>query len=167
LPEPAYDNKYHYNFTTSEELNAKIEKCKVLLSGKYPAGVSQEILLEELTEMFLERRDPERRAERRENRKNNPKQNKESTGEPSRYISPATRDNVYTRDGGRCTYVGSNGKRCNTTWDLEIHHDDVPYAHGGDHNIKNLTLLCASHNKLEAERVFGRENQNKFKRKRE
>jgi 5-methylcytosine-specific restriction endonuclease McrA len=167
LPAPSYEKKYHYNFSASEELNARIEKCKVLLSGKYPEGVSQEILLEELTEMFLERRDPERRAERREKRKSNPRRVKQDAGETSRYISPATRDKVYTRDGGRCTYVGSNGKQCNATWDLEIHHDETPYARGGDHSVKNLRLLCAAHNKLEAEHVFGRQNQNRFKRNRE
>jgi hypothetical protein len=63
--------------------------------------------------------------------------------------------------------VGSNGKRCGTTWDLEIHHDDMPFALGGDHSINDLKLLCAAHNKLAAEEVFGRDNQNRFKRKRE
>jgi hypothetical protein len=78
--------------------------------------------------------------------------------------------------------VGSDGKRCNSTWDLEIHHDGTPYAHGGGHDINNLKLLCAAHNILEAghlpqynergaakrpERVFSHKIQERFKRKRE
>jgi hypothetical protein len=50
--------------------------------------------------------------------------------------------------------MGSNGKRCNSTWNLEIHHDGTAFAHGGDHSVKNLKLLCAAHNRLESERTF-------------
>jgi len=80
----------------------------------------------------------------------------------SRYISPATRDAVYTRDGGQCTYKGSNGKRCASKWDLEIHHDETPFAMGGGHSLRNLRLLCAEHNKLDAERVYGRQHMEKY-----
>jgi 5-methylcytosine-specific restriction endonuclease McrA len=124
-------------------------------------------LILELAKTWLEKHDPIIRAERREKRRNKLKPKKETTGDKSRYISPRTRDKVFTRDKGRCTFVGSDGKRCDATWDLEIHHDEIPYARGGDHSINNLKLLCAAHNKLEAEKIFGRENQNKFKRKRE
>ena len=151
----------------SEALNARIQKCKALLSGKYPTGVDQKTLLEELTEMFLDRKDPERRSRRREERKKQNKPKQSIQGEASRYISPATRDAVHNRDKGRCTYVGSNGKRCESKWDLEIHHDETPFALGGDHSIRNLRLLCAAHNKLEAERVFGRRHMEKYLKQRE
>jgi 5-methylcytosine-specific restriction endonuclease McrA len=176
-PDKEYEKKFHYSFTVSEELNAKIQKCKALLSGKYPTGVDQETLLEALTEMFLDRKDPERRSKCRGERKrqNKPKQTVQE--ECSRYIGPATRDAVYSRDGGQCTYVGSNGKRCESKWNLEIHHDETPFAMGGNHNISNLRLLCAPHNKLEAEllqkydergaakryeRVYGRRHMKKY-----
>ncbi len=72
--------------------------------------------------------------------------------------------------------------RCDSTWDLEIHHDERAFAHGGDHSIRNLRLLCAAHNKLEAEhlryinergaakrpeRVFGQRHMAKFAKQRE
>ena len=177
-----YEKKYHYSFAVSEVLNARIQKCKSLLSGKYPEGVSQEILLAELTEIFLEKKDPERRAARREKRSAQARNQTEDNTESSRYIKPATRDAVFNRDNGQCTFVGSNGKPssrrdtmcevprsgpCESTWDLEIHHDETPFARGGGHSIKNLRLLCAAHNKLEAERVFGRDKIRKYARKRE
>ena len=70
--------------------------------------------------------------------------------------------------------------RCESKWDLEIHHDETPFAMGGGHNISNLRLLCAAHNKLEAElpqnysvrgaakrpeRVYGKNHMDKFTRK--
>ncbi|UCH83873.1 MAG: HNH endonuclease, partial [Candidatus Latescibacterota bacterium] len=64
------------------------------------------------------------------------------------------KDSVFTRDGGRCTYIGTNGKRCNSTWGLEIDHIE-PHARGGANAANNLRLLCGRHNRLEAERVMG------------
>ena len=162
MPEEAYEKKYQYSFTVSEELNARIEKCKTLLSGKHPKGLDLETLVDELTELFLDRKDPERRAKRRKKREKKLTPKIEKPEETSRYIKPATRDAVYNRDGGRCAYVGSNGKRCDSTWDLEIHHDGTAFALGGEHDIKNLKLLCAAHNRLEAERVFGRDHMQRY-----
>ena len=132
-----------------------LDRCKELLSGKYPEGVDFNTLLKELAAEWLNKNDPVERDKRRKSSKKTtiPKRNKPN--ETSRYIGPAVRDAVYKRDGGRCTFVGTNGKRCNSKWDLEIHHDEVPFAWGGNHTINNLKLLCAAHNKLEAERVYG------------
>ena len=74
--------------------------------------------------------------------------------EKSRHIPAATKDAVFKRDKGRCTYVGSTNKRCDATHNLQIDHV-VPYARGGTNTVGNLRLLCARHNKLEAERVYG------------
>ena len=72
----------------------------------------------------------------------------------ARRIPAATRDAVFARDKGRCTYVGSNGERCAATHHLQIDHV-MPYARGGTNSLGNLRLLCERHNKKEAERVFG------------
>ncbi|MFH1756198.1 MAG: HNH endonuclease signature motif containing protein [Candidatus Latescibacterota bacterium] len=73
----------------------------------------------------------------------------------SRHIPTAIRDKVYARDGGRYTFVGADGVKCNSTWDVQIDHIK-PYARGGDHTVCNLRLLCAKHNKLAAERIYGK-----------
>jgi 5-methylcytosine-specific restriction endonuclease McrA len=78
---------------------------------------------------------------------------KKST-EATRRILQATRDAVYARDGGRCTYRGATGKRCGSRHNLQIDHI-VPFANGGSNALSNLRLLCAHHNRLEAERVMG------------
>ena len=55
---------------------------------------------------------------------------------------------------GRCSFVGANGKRCNSTWDLEIDHV-IPYARGGGNTPDNLRLLCRRHNMHEAGKMYG------------
>ncbi len=151
-----------------DEVMQMLDRCKELLSGGYPCGIDYNTLMKEIASDWLERHDPVKRGERREKRKQSGnskttnKSKKIDQEETSRYISPATRDAVYYRDGGRCTYVGHNGKRCESKWDLEIHHDETPFAMGGDHSLRNLRLLCAVHNKLEAERVYGRRHMEKY-----
>ena len=78
----------------------------------------------------------------------------------NRHIPAAIQDKIYARDQGRCSYTGPDGVKCNSTWNLQIDHI-VPFAKGGDHSLSNLRLLCAKHNRLEAERVYGSEFMNK------
>jgi hypothetical protein len=197
---------HQVNCLVEDAVMQMLDRCKELLSGKYPRGIDYNTLMMEMATDWLEKHDPVRRRERRERRKcrerHNLREEQKKVGssnttkapgtdtrepgmstrvpgpslrmsgtscqkEPSRYISPATRDSVYNRDKGRCTFVGSTGRRCESRWDLEIHHDGTPYAMGGGHSIQNLRLLCASHNMLDAERVYGRGNMEKYCRQRE
>ncbi len=82
----------------------------------------------------------------------------------ARNIPQAVRDKVFESDGGRCTFVGNDGKRCESDWNLQIDHI-IPHARGGDNSPENLRLLCANHNKLEAERAFGKNHMKKFSRR--
>ena len=68
----------------------------------------------------------------------------------------AVRRAVFERDGNRCAYVDERGVRCRETQRLEIHHHE-PFARGGRMTAENLSLHCAAHNALVAERDFGRE----------
>ena len=64
----------------------------------------------------------------------------------SRYIPAKIRKQVWLRDEGRCTYSCPQTKRqCHSQNFLQIDHIQ-PYALGGNHEIKNLRLLCANHN---------------------
>ena len=84
--------------------------------------------------------------------------------EPTRHIPAATKDAVFARDKGRCTFVGSTGERCDATHNLQIDHI-VPYARGGTNTLDNLRLLCERHNKHEAERVLGANSVRRFRRR--
>ncbi|MEJ2721446.1 MAG: HNH endonuclease signature motif containing protein [bacterium] len=72
----------------------------------------------------------------------------------SRHIPVKTRDAVFVRDRNRCTHIGTNGKRCKSTYRLQVDHI-VPFAKGGTNSPSNLRLLCAKHNNHEAKRAFG------------
>jgi 5-methylcytosine-specific restriction endonuclease McrA len=73
-----------------------------------------------------------------------------------RDVKVEVRRAVWQRDGGQCTFVGSDGHRCTARRLLQFDHV-VPVACGGPPTIGNLRLLCRSHNRLEAERKLGPE----------
>ncbi len=75
-------------------------------------------------------------------------------GTPTRGIPAEVRRAVWARDGGRCTFVGVRGARCSGRRFIEFDHI-VPLARGGLATVENLRLRCRTHNRLEAERVFG------------
>jgi 5-methylcytosine-specific restriction endonuclease McrA len=163
------EQRLKLGFTVSPEFMKKFNKIKSLLSSKHPEGINFEMLFDIVMTEYLERRDPAKRRKRRaklasnrdKTRKCGCKTKIKESGRTSRHISPAVRDQVYTRDKGRCAFVGANGTRCNSTWDLEIDHV-VPFARGGDNSPGNLRLLCRKHNIHQAEKTYGREFMNKY-----
>jgi RuvA, C-terminal domain len=61
---------------------------------------------------------------------------------------------VWDRDGGQCTHVDAQGRRCSARRYLTLEHRD-PYARGGPPTLDNLCLLCKAHNLASARKVFG------------
>lgn len=59
------------------------------------------------------------------------------------------------RDGCQCAYVDAKGNRCTAPAFLRYDHEE-PRGRGGGSGTKNVRQLCAAHNRLEAERVYGR-----------
>ncbi|HZZ85577.1 MAG TPA: HNH endonuclease [Anaeromyxobacteraceae bacterium] len=78
-------------------------------------------------------------------------------------IPAAIRREVWSRDGGRCTWQSEDGRRCESRWQLELDHV-VPVALGGRTTASNLRLACRVHNGMSAEQVFGREHMARFRR---
>ena len=76
------------------------------------------------------------------------------SAKPSRYIPADVRHAVEKRDLCQCTYVAPDGRRCSEKNNLQFDHL-LPHALGGESSVENLRLLCSTHNRLEAERVFG------------
>jgi len=147
------EEKYRLEFMVGADSMKKINRAKELLSTKYPKGVKLEALFEELLDSYLEENDPERRETGRDDMQTD-------NSIHTRHIPRKVKDYIYNRDGGRCTFVGRNGRRCSSRWNLQIDHI-VPFGKGGDNSPDNLRLLCAKHNRLMAEREYGREHMEK------
>jgi hypothetical protein len=154
----SFEQKWKVEGVVSKRVYEKLERCKKLLSTKYPKGVDYNILFDELTELFLDKTDPERSIKQQMKLVNRPNS---ETGR-SRYIPHAVKIKVWKRDAGKCTFVGSNGKRCNSDYNLQFDHYPIPYARGGPSTVKNLRLLCAKHNKHTAEKTYGKSHMEKF-----
>ena len=166
--EPEYEVKLKLICAVSPEIMNKLERCKSLLSGKHPKGLSMETLMAELADTFLERRDPERRMARRKKRQEKQKSPKKSATKPRkgapkppkaarrRHIPVKEQDTVWVRDKGQCAFVGPGGRRCNAMHNLQIDHYPIPYARGGPNTASNLRLLCGKHNRFMAEEVYGK-----------
>ncbi|MCA9330014.1 HNH endonuclease, partial [Candidatus Saccharibacteria bacterium] len=73
-----------------------------------------------------------------------------------RAISEETKNTVYIRDGGQCTYVSNSGTRCTCTKALQYDHT-IPVAKGGSSSASNIRLMCQAHNLLLAEQEFGKQ----------
>lgn len=72
----------------------------------------------------------------------------------SGHIPADVRHAVWNRDRGRCTFVGTDGSRCDAQRFVEFDHVDPRRKRN---TVEGLRLRCRTHNQLEAERVFGRE----------
>jgi hypothetical protein len=76
-----------------------------------------------------------------------------AVGKRSRHVSAEVRRVVWSRDQGRCTFVGAAG-RCEETGGLEYHHV-VPFAANGPTIVDNVQLRCRAHNAYEGALAFG------------
>ncbi len=157
VPAREVEKRALLQFSASEAFMAKLEKIKSLAWHRLPASPSLEQVFELVVDHFIEREDPRARRERREGRNERPPAMRErpsSSEARNRHIAAAVKDEVFSRDGGRCTYVGSSGRRCTSTLALQFDHI-TPVARGGEGTLSNLRLLCAYHNRVEAERIIG------------
>jgi 5-methylcytosine-specific restriction endonuclease McrA len=142
-------------FTAEEETMHKLDRVRSLASHRLPMNAPLAELIDFMADYFLEREDPIQRQERRKARAE-----RQVTGNAlvqsnhPRHIPAAIRDEVFVRDQ-RCTYVGPDGKRCNSWHLLQVDHI-TPVARRGAAVIDNLRLLCAEHNRLEWEKLTGK-----------
>jgi len=164
------EQKLRITFGADPEFLKKVDRIRSLLSSKHHGWLEFEKLFSILIDEYIERNSPEGRIRRKEKRKQRmaekeiPEKKDPRTGqkpERSRYIPRKVRDEVHTRDKGQCTYVSAGGRKCGSMNDLQIDHI-VPFARGGDNSPSNLRLLCGKHNRLEAERAYGKKHMKQF-----
>ena len=154
IVQPLAPARYKVTFTASAELRDKLERLEALMQEDLAAVIEAAV-----TEK-LERLEAKRYGEVKTPRKN---LDETDTSASSRYMPAAVKRVVRKRDQGRCTFVGKQGRRCTERRGLEFHHDD-PYGRGGDRSPSNVRLLCHGHNLYLAERDYGKEVMDRYRR---
>jgi len=144
---PLAPQRYKIQFTASAETYERLRLAQALLRHQIPDGDPAKIfdraltaLLEELVKQKFAATDRPRGSR--------------GTAPGSRHIAAEVRRAVWLRDGGRCAFVGRNGRRCTEQGFLEFHHV-TPYGAGGEPTADNIRLRCRAHNGYEAELYFG------------
>jgi hypothetical protein len=148
LVSPLAPDRYQIRFTARAETCEKLRLAQDLLRHAVPTGDPAEIIDRALT-LLLEDLARKKFAATKQPR-------------PSRGTAPGSRDlpaklrrAAWLRDGGRCAFRGTNGRRCNERAFLEFHHLD-PHGAGGEATLANIELRCRAHNLYEAELFYGR-----------
>jgi hypothetical protein len=138
-------------FTAGAGLHEKLDRLRSLMRSQVPDGDLATIIEQAVTEK-LERLEARRFAKTKK-----PRKSLEDTdiSPRSRYIPAAVRRTVNERDERQCHYRNGQGRRCPERIVLE-HHHVYPFGFGGDHSPSHLRLLCRAHNRLMAERDYGR-----------
>jgi hypothetical protein len=150
--EPLSPARYRVQFTASAGFRDKLERLTALMRSSVPDGDLAVILEQAVTEK-LQRLEARRFAKARAPRKG---LSDSDTSPSTRHVPAAVRRAVYERDEGRCRYVDQQGRRCTARDGLEFHHRR-PFAHGGEHSLANISLLCRAHNNSLAEVDYGRQ----------
>ncbi|MBI4376527.1 MAG: HNH endonuclease [Elusimicrobia bacterium] len=140
--------RVHFSFAADEELRNCVLRLKELLWHKFPAGRLEDIFLE-IAKQYLNAHDPQAQLDNH----NAPRRSNGSFH--SRNVPKWIRKRVWRRDGGQCTFVSQEGRRCSERKGLQLDHV-IPWANGGPSNDpENIRLLCWSHNQYISRAVFG------------
>ncbi len=147
LVTPLAPDRYQVRFTASAQTREKLRRAQDLLRHAVPNGDVAEIFDRALTAL-LEKLDRKKLAETTKPRASRP------ASPSSRHIPAKVKRAVRHRDGDRCAFVGTSGRRCNARALLEFHHVK-PFGVGGDATAENIQLRCGPHNRYEAELYYG------------
>ena len=140
---PLAPERYRIQFTASAETQDKLRRVQDLLKDKDPA-----VIFDRALTMLLDSLEKTKFAKTARPRKS------PGTKANSRRGSAAVRREVWKRDGGQCTFVAPDGRRCTERGNLHFAHATA-YALGGAPTAVNLRLRCAAHNAHEADLDFG------------
>lgn len=139
-PEPAF------HVALEKSAYEALEYARALLSHSMPLASASQVIERALRELVAKEEKRKFAATERPRA--------ERGSRRPRYIPPHVKRAVWKRDGGRCTSVGDDGHRCDSTEFIEYDHVR-PVSRGGKATVENVWLRCRAHNQHEAEKAFG------------
>jgi hypothetical protein len=134
-------------FTASRTLRDKLEQARDWMRHASPSG-ELAVVVERAADLLLAEL-----AKTQQGRTARPQ--KKPRAAKDSHVTRAARREVVARDGWRCSFVSEDGQRCAATARLELDHE-TPRGRGGGSHAGNLRVLCRSHNRVAAERVYGK-----------
>jgi hypothetical protein len=148
------------HMTTDREFEDLLKRARSALSHKMPGASELDILKAGLREVI-------RQDERRKGLVEKPRAPKPRAEAPKgdAAIPADVKRDVWRRDDGCCQWPIAGGGICGSRTRVEFHHI-VDRGKGGEHTVGNLTLLCREHNGLAADRVWGEQFMDRFRRRR-
>ena len=150
-PSPLGGKRFKVQFTGDQTLCDKLREAQALLRHQIPDGDLAEIFDRALT-LLLE--DAKRKKFAQTSRPRKRSNGSRGSGTPSRHIPAEIKRAVVARDGGRCAFVASSGRRCGSRDFLQFHHRD-PWARSKQHSIDRIELRCQGHNHYAALQDYG------------
>jgi len=149
---PLSAETYKVQYTASRAQRDKLREAQDLLRHQLPAGDLAEIVDRALTLLIADVKKKRFGVGRK------PRKPAAAVEGParSRQVPDAIKREVFERDGGQCTYVGPDGRRCEERGWLEVDHRDG-FARTWEHRVESSRLLCRAHNGYAADRMYGRQ----------
>jgi hypothetical protein len=161
LTEPLGAQRYRVQFMADQETHAQLEELRALMRHQIPDGDLGKILARAVALLHAQVR-KRKFAETSRPRSSHPAASSPKEA-PSRHIPAAIRRAVSQRDGGRCSYVSSSGRRCQAREFLEFDHAEA-WAFSHAHSIQGISLRCRAHNQRRARIDFGDRHMARFQR---
>lgn len=171
LVQPATCERYNFRFSAGKEFTEKLERLAEVLGIVSPQNHLEEIF-DRAIELALDKKDPKRKLERRRKREAKKETSRAACpGEGAavkaetapkespavtRHVPAERQERVFERAGYQCEYRGHDGARCECRTGLEVEHTK-PFAVWKTHDEAVLAAFCSAHNRLAAERFYGRE----------
>ncbi len=146
---PLAPQRFALQLTIDQATQEKLMRAQALLRHRVPSGELAQVLDHALDALLttLAREKFGATARPRSGRGR-------SAGTDPRHVSSDVKRAVHVRDGEQCAFVSEEGERCRERGFLELDHR-TPVARGGQATVDNTRVLCRSHNRYEAERIFG------------
>ena len=145
------DDSVELTLQVSPALFAKLQRVKELYSHIDPAA-DWVRLLALMADDVIKKRDPlaKKRAGKETVMQSFAKMKKpiaieESNMRKRRSIPRAVKRYILKRDDGKCQYVSTDGRKCESRHRIEVDHMK-PVCEGGNNESQNLRVLCRQHN---------------------
>jgi hypothetical protein len=144
---PISENESELRLVIDDELKNKLQELKFFLSHIHP-NMNYRGLIAYLADLGLKKFSSRKFIDNSSSASQRPATpTPEVNNVVSRFIPVVTRNKIWQRDKGCCSYIDPVTKRkCNSRYQIQIDHI-IPFALGGKSLEGNLRLLCAAHNR--------------------